>query len=565
MAAIIEKADIVVVGSGAAGMMAALRAADLGLSTVIIEKAHQYGGTTATSGGIFWTPCHGRDGLADTPELAMEYLRHVTAGQAREERLRAFVENAARMADFLERIGVPVSSLAGSPDYFPEAPGSLAGRSLRVGELDGSELGDEYLRMRAPNPLALLFDRYAMDARQAYAMSKRTPGWQWVAFRLVAKYWLDIPMRLKSRRDRRATRGDALIGHMRRELSRRGVPLLLNCGLRELVVEGGRVAGVVAEHNGSPRTIRASKGVVLAAGGFEHSQQRRDAHLPLRTETKWTTTPAGGNTGEALDVGEAVGAASEFLDCMWWQPVIRLPSRRHENIDIVYGLALDQRHPHSIIVNRNGERFASEGLSYDRFGLEMVADQQRTGANVPCFIVFDAQFRRKYPLGGLMPNFVTPDWRVPSSWWDNYLFRSESLRGLAGKIGIPADRLEATVSRFNGFAASGVDEDFGRGGTAYDRGWADPRVKPNGCLGPVGKPPFYAVRVDLGDLGAKGGLKCNAHAQVLDGEDKPIPGLYAAGNSAGSPFANAYPGAGGTIGPALTFGFVAAEHVASAR
>jgi 3-oxosteroid 1-dehydrogenase len=561
---LVEQADVVVIGSGAAGLMAALTASALGLEAVVLEKAHQYGGTTATSGGIFWTPCHGRDGLDDTPERALDYLRAVTAGEAREERLRAFVANAPRMADFLARLRLPVASLVGGSDYFPDAPGAARGRSLRLGELDGGALGDEYLRMRAPNPLALLFDRYAIDARQAAALVGRTPGWPWVALWLMARYWLDLGMRGKSRRDRRAVRGDALVGHLRRELARREVPLVLNCALRELVVEGGRVSGVLVEHNGSPRRIAAKRGVVLAAGGFEHDQRRRDAHLPVRTETRWTTTPEGGNTGDALAAAEAIGAAGEFLAHMWWQPAIRLPSRRHENLDIVYGLALDQRHPNSIIVNRNGERFASEGLPYDRFGIEMVRDQQRTGANVPCWIVFDAAFRESYALGGLMPNLVTPDRRIPPNWWDNYLFRAGSIGELAGKIGVPPDRLEATVRRFNGFCASGRDEDFGRGGNAYDQGWGDAHVKPNPCLGPVARPPFYAVRVDLGDLGCKGGLKCDGRARVLDQADRPIPGLYAAGNSAGSPFADAYPGAGATIGAALTFGFVAAEHIAGA-
>jgi 3-oxosteroid 1-dehydrogenase len=287
--------------------------------------------------------------------------------------------------------------------------------------------------------------------------------------------------------------------------------------------------------------------------------------LPVRTQTKWTVTPESGNTGDALAAGETIGAASEFLDHMWWQPVIQLPSRRHENINIVYGLAVDQRHPNSIIVNRNGERFASEGLSYDRFGNEMVRDQLQTGANVPSWIIFDATFREHYALGGLMPNLVMPDWRIPNTWWDNYLFRSFSISDLASKIGVPSERLIVTVNRFNCFCAQGVDQDFGRGGSAYDRAWGDRRVNPNGCLGPINKPPFYAVRVDLGDLGTKGGLKCNGNAQVLDTNDKPILGLYAAGNSAGSPFANAYPGAGGTIGAALTFGFVAANHIANDR
>jgi 3-oxosteroid 1-dehydrogenase len=561
----IQETDVLIVGSGGAGMMAALRAAQLGLDVVIIEKAHQYGGTTATSGGIFWTPCHARDALKDTPERALEYLQQVTAGQARDERLHSFIDNAPRMAEFLLELGLPVQSLVGSQDYFPDTPGNLPGRSLRLAEFDGSELGDEYLRMRAPNALALLFDRYTMNAKESAVLVNRSRGWLWVAIKLMARYWLDIGMRLKSRRDRRATRGDALIGYLRRELLKRKVPLLLNCALNNLIVEDGRAVAISADCNGTRCTIRARKGIVLTAGGFEHNQQRRDAHLPVRTQAKWTVTPEGGNSGDALTAGESIGAATEFLQHMWWQPVIQLPSHRHQNINIVYGLAVDQRHPNSIIVNRYGERFASEGLSYDRFGNEIVKDQLQQGDYAPCWMIFDATFRENYALGGLMPNIVMPDWRIPSNWWDNYVFRSSSLGELASKIGMSGERLDATIKRFNGFCVTGVDEDFGRGGNAYDRAWGDRRVKPNSCLAPINKPPFYAVRVDLGDLGTKGGLKCNGHAQVLDLHDKPIPGLYAAGNSAGSPFANAYPGAGGTIGVALTFGFVAANHIAKVQ
>jgi 3-oxosteroid 1-dehydrogenase len=561
----LEDADVLVVGSGAAGMMAALRASALGLKPIVIEKARQYGGTTATSGGIFWTPCHDRGGLADDPEIALEYLRTVTAGKAREERLRAFIEQAPQMAAFLAQAGIPNLPHPTS-DYFPDAPGSRAGRSLRVEAIDGlALLGDDYLRMRAPNSLALLFDRYSIDAREGQALVKRTRGWPFVAARLFARYWLDLPMRARSRRDRRAIRGDALVGRLYHSLQQRRVPVLLDCAMRELSVTDGRITGAVVEHLGGPRRVAARRGVVLAAGGFEHDQKRRKAHLPVYTEAAWTTTPPGGNAGDALGAGEAIGAGTEFLDRMWWQPVVRLPSRRVANLEVPYGLALDQRHPHSIIVNRNGVRFASEGLSYDRFGGAMVRDQLEHGANVPCWIVFDATFRRRYALGGLLPSLVMPDRRIPRDWWDAYLFRDTAIGGLAARIGLRPEQLESTVARFNAFCAEGVDHDFGRGSNAYDRAWGDPRVHPNPSLGPIAEPPFYAVRVDLGDLGCKGGLKCDGAARVLDTAGVPIPGLYAAGNSAGSPFADAYPGAGATIGAALTFGYIAANTIAEER
>lgn len=555
--------DVIVVGSGAAGMMAALRAKASGLDVIIVEKARQYGGTTATSGGIFWIPNHGVGGLQDSPDRAMEYLHYITSGEAPEARLRAFVDHGPRMVRFLDTLGIPVENLRATHDYYVEAPGNLPGRSLAVPEYDVAGLGDELLRMRAPNAMRMLFNRYLLDRPQAYKLSGRTRGWQWTAARMILKYWASLGRRLRSRRDYRATGGDALIGHFRRELIRCDIPLILDCALTRLLFEGGRVGGIVARDKGSPRTIRARKAVILAAGGYEQNQQLRDAHLPIGTDRRWSLAPDGANTGDALLAAQAIGASGAFLGYMWWMPVIRLPSQSYPNIEIAHSMAFEQRHPNSIMVNRQGDRFCNENISYDRFGLEMVRDQLRSDANVPCWMIFDATYRARYSCGGLMPTIVTPDWRVPPDWWDMYLFRGSTIAELASKIGLPTDRVIATIARFNGFAANGVDEDFGRGGNAFDLARADRRVRPNGCLGAIDKAPFYAVRIDLGDIGTKGGLKCNEHAQVLDAHDHPIAGLYAAGNCAASPFANVYPGAGGTIGPALTFGFIAAEHAAS--
>lgn len=561
---VIEEADVIVVGSGAAGMMAALRAKASGLDVAIIEKARQYGGTTATSGGLFWVPNHGLDGLQDSPRRAMEYLRHLTAGKVTEDRLRAYVDNAPRMVRFIVELGIRCETLRTSIDYYSEVPGSHAGRLVAVPEFDGAQLGDEFFRMRAPNPMRVLFNRYLIDRPQTYALSGQKPGWQWVAAKLVLKYWLDLAQRRKSRRDRRATGGDALIGQLRRALMSRGVPLILDCGLKELVRDGARVTGVVAEFQGASRTIRARKAVILTAGGFEQDQELREAHIPVPTDRRWSAAPEGGNTGDALRAAEKIGADSAFLGAMWWMPVLRLPSSVYPNIEIAHAMGFEQRYPNSIMVNRLGRRFCNENISYDRFGLEMIRDHQRTGANVPCWMIFDATYRERYSCGGLMPRLAMPDSRVPPGWWGAYLHKADTIGELAVKIGAPADQLVATVERFNGFAAQGADEDFHRGDNAFDQARADRRVKPNGCLGALDEAPYYAVRIDLGDIGSKGGLRCDENAQVLDTHGQPIAGLYAAGNCAASPFGDTYPGPGATIGAALTFGLIAAEHVAGA-
>lgn len=561
---IAETTDVIIVGSGAAGMMAALRAKTAGLNAVVIEKARQYGGTTATSGGLFWVPNHGLNGLQDSPEQAMLYLRQLTGGEVTEQRLQAYVDNAPRMLNFIIGLGIRCETLRTTIDYYSEVPGSHAGRLVALPEFDGGELGNDFFSMRAPNPMRVLFNRYLIDRPQSYALSGQKPGWQWVAAKLVLKYWLDLGQRRKSRRDRRATGGDALIGRLRQQLIKHDIPLLLDCALKELVYENGRVTGIVAEHQGSRRIMSARHGVILTAGGIEQSQTLRDAHTPVPTDIKWSAAPEGANAGDALRAAQKIGATSAFLGKMWWMPVLRLPSPVYPNIEIAHAMGFEQRYPNSIMVNRLGDRFCNENISYDRFGLEMIRDQQRTGANVPCWMIFDATYRERYSCGGLMPNMAMPDRRVPPGWWDRYLFKADSIAVLGAKIGVPAERLAATVARFNDFAARGKDEDFQRGDNAFDQGRADRRVKPNGCLGALDEAPYYAVRIDLGDIGSKGGLQCNENAQVLDGGGVPISGLYAAGNCAASPFADTYPGPGATIGAALTFGFVASTHLAAA-
>ena len=240
---------------------------------------------------------------------------------------------------------------------------------------------------------------------------------------------------------------------------------------------------------------------------------------------------------------------------------MQLPSGTSKDLTVTHQMFFDHRHPHSVVVNRLGKRFVNESCTYDDFGKAMIADQQETGTNLPCWIVFDATYRHRYTCGGIMPGMVVPDRKVPKHWWDTYLYRAPSIAELAEKIRVPALSLESTVARMNGFAASGTDEEFGRGNGQYDRFFGDQRTSPNPCLGAIDNPPYYAVRIDLGDLGTKGGLKVDANSQVLDTGDKPIGGLYAAGNCAASPFANCYPGSGGTIGPAMTFALVAADHI----
>jgi 3-oxosteroid 1-dehydrogenase len=549
---------VIVVGSGGAGLLAALRATDRGLSTIVVEKCHRYGGTSATSGGGLWIPNHGLQGHEDSDEQAMTYLAAVTQG-ADPVRLRAYVENGRQMVSYLAELGIRFEVIHDLPDYFSNAPGAVAGRALFPAEVDAGSLGDDYLAMRELPYAFKLANRHSLNLAQSFALAARPFGWQWVAAKMVMKYWLDIPWRLKTRRDRRATMGVALIAGLRRKLNERGVPVLLNRGLEQLDVAGGRVVGVRCA---SGLRLRANHAVLLAAGGFEQSQAMRDRCMLVSTDAKWSLTPPGANTGDAIRAGEAIGAATEFMECAWWAPSMQLPAREVPNMDVTHPMFFDHRHPHSVCVNRSGLRFVNESCSYDCFGIAMIEDHRKTGANLPCWMVFDAAYRARYTCGGIMPASVMPDRKIPPDWWDNYLYRADTIGELADKLDIDGARLAGVIADMNGYAATGVDLQFGRGQAAYDRYFGDARVRPNPCLGPINEPPYYAVRVDLGDLGTKGGLKADHHARVLDRQGEPIPGLYAAGNSSGSVFGDCYPGAGGTLGPALTFAYIAANDIA---
>ena len=557
--------DVIVVGSGGGGLLAALRAADHGLSVAVFEKTAFYGGTTATSGGAIWVPCHGLDGHQDSREAAQTYLRHTTAGEAHHDRIEAYLDHAPALIAYLKQSGIVCDMLAGYPDYYTEAPGALAGRALVPREIDGKELGEDYELLRPPFGAFMLLDRYCLDLEQAFALSARLPGWRQVAARMMLKYWLDVPWRMKTRRDRRATMGNALIGALRRELKHRGVPVVLNAPLSRILAEDGRVTGIEVTGNGASGRFDVTKGVVLAAGGFEQSQQLRDANLPVASECSWSLTPPGANCGDALTAAREIGAASEFMQYCWWAPSTRLPSLSDPAVLETHQMFFDHRHPHSLVVNGRGERFVNESCSYDDFGKAMIADQQKTGANLPCWMVFDATYRGKYGCGGIMPGSVMPDSKIPQSWWQGYFFRAATLAELADKIGVPAGALASSVADINRFAAAGKDDSFARGDSAYDRFFGDQSVQPNPSMGPVDKPPFYAIRIELGDLGTKGGIRADANAQVVDTRGRPIGGLYAVGNCAASPFANCYPGSGGTIGPAMTFAMIAADHLALQR
>jgi len=557
-----EICDVIVVGSGAAGATAALRSAQLGLSVLIVEKAHKYGGTSATSGGVLWIPNHGLSANGDSREQALDYLNRVVSRPIQQDRLEAFVDQAPEMVRFIKSLDIDVQA-AQWPDYYPDVPGARSDRSLVCSTFDGRDLGDNFTLMREQYTRFKLLRRYSMDLPEFFSLSARAPGWRRVLLKILWRYWTDFGTRRLTRRDRRLTSGAALMARIYRKLFDREIEVRLETSLTELLVTGGAITGVRVSNLGRIYEISARHGVVLAAGGFEWNQALRDRYLQVPGLTRYSSSPEDANCGEALMAGTRVGAATEHTEAGWWIPTMHMPAPLASNFEEIHQAAFDVGRPHSVCVNRNGVRFVDEASGYDDFGKGMVSDQLKTASNCPCWLVFDANFRAKFTAGGFMPTAIMPDRSIPVDWWDHYIYKADSIESLAQKIHVPVDALTRTISNLNQYARAGADPEFGRGGNAYDRFFGDPTSKPNPSLGPLERPPFYAVQINLGDLGTKGGLKTDARARVVRPDGSPIPNLYAAGNATGSPFGNCYPGAGGTIGPAMTFGYVAANEIAA--
>lgn len=557
--------DLIVVGSGAGAMTAAVVAADQGLSVLVVEKSAQYGGTSALSGGGIWIPNNHyfkAIGGNDSEELAWTYLKAAVGDRVDEQRLRTYLDKAPEMIRWLEKHSRVRYAVADKyPDYYQHLPGALpGGRSLDPELFDLSQLGDELPNLREASPGNLLMGRISWTARDAHKAMAKTRGWRLMVLWMMLRYKLDFGWRKKtnSKRDRRAALGSSLVASLRASLLDRKVPLWLNTDFRELVEEDGRVCGVVVERDGQLQRLQARKGVILGAGGFEQNQALREKYLPQPTKVAWSATPAGGNTGAALEAAQQLGAATDLMDWGWWAPSLLVPGE-----DRARGVFAERAFPGAIVVNHQGKRFVNEAIAYLEFVDAMYRDQAETGGkSIPSWAIFDSKFRFNYAMGPLMPAQIMPDSRLRKNWLNNVYYKADSLDELAGQIGVDAAGLKATVQRVNGFARSGKDEDFDRGGNVFDRYYGDSNVSPNPCLAPLEKGPFYAMPMYAGDIGTKGGLLTNAQAQVLRESGEPIAGLYAIGNTSSSVMGTTYPGAGGTLGPAMTFGYVAALHIA---
>ncbi|MFE7718638.1 3-oxosteroid 1-dehydrogenase [Nocardia rhizosphaerihabitans] len=549
--------DVVVVGSGAAGMTAALAAAHNGLSVVLLEKAAHYGGSTARSGGGVWIPGNKAlkaSGRPDDREDARTYLHSIIGDVVPAEKIDTYLDRGAEAFDFvLDHTPLKMKWVPGYSDYYPEAPGGLGqGRSCEPTPFNGKVLGAELANLEPPYAKAPLNVVVMQADFVRLNLIKRHPKGMMRALRVGARTYL-----AKFTGKHLLGMGQAIIAAMRKGLLDAGVPVLLNTPLTELVVTDGRVTGVKATVDGESVTFTARYGVVLGSGGFEHNADMRAKYQRQPITTEWTTGAAA-NTGDGIVAGMAVGATVGFMEDAWWGPTIFKGGKPW--------FALAERNlPGTIMVNDRGERFGNESAPYVEAVHTMYGGEYGQGAgpgeNIPAWLVFDQRYRNRYIFAGLQPGQ-----RFPSRWLENdYIVKADTIEELAERIGVPAESLSATVTRFNGFAAAGKDEDFGRGNSHYDRYYGDPTVKPNPCLAEISQGPFYAAKMVPGDLGTKGGLVTDTAGRVLREDDSVIEGLYAAGNSSAPVMGHTYAGPGATIGPAITFAYLAVLDIVAAK
>lgn len=556
-----HQVDVLVVGSGAGALFTAVRAADEGLRVLVVEKTALVGGTSAISGGGLWIPANDdmpRAGLRDSIEAAFGYVKACARGLASDDRILAYVEGARHMARYLGQIGVPYRCVPKYADYYPTMPGAMAGgRTMDPLDVDARRLGlDGLALLRPTNPGQLILGRLQINAFEAQSMLARELKSRFVLLKLMARYFLDYPWRLHTRRDRRLTGGQALVGGLLAALRAREVPLWRDAPLQSLLTEGGRVTGAVVLHEGRPQQVRAARAVVLAAGGFERNQAMREEHLPQPTDQAWTATPPGANTGDAHRAGVAAGGTLHLMAHTWGAPTLEVP--REEKFRAVF---VERSLPGCMVVNRLGRRFVNESCPYPEFQQAMYASHARGEGAVPAWIVFDADFRARYPMGPIMPGSAVPDGKLRKSWLNTVYWKDDTLEGLARQIGVDPTGLVESARRMSDHARSGVDAEFGRGANVFDRYYGDAHVKPNPNLAPIAKGPFYAMKLHPGDIGTKGGLLTDRDARVLDAAGRPVEGLYAIGNTAASVMGPSYPGAGSTLGPAMTFGWRAVAHM----
>ncbi|MEU9364424.1 3-oxosteroid 1-dehydrogenase [Streptomyces avermitilis] len=543
--------DVVVIGSGAAGMTAALTAARQGLSCVVVEKAATFGGSAARSGAGIWIPNNPvilAAGVPDTPAKASAYLAAVVGPDVSVDRQRAFLGHGPAMISFvMANSPLRFRWMEGYSDYYPELSGGLPnGRSIEPDQLDGNILGAELAHLN-PSYMAVPAGMVVFSA-----------DYKWLTLSAVSAKGLAVAAECLARGTKAAllgqkplTMGQSLAAGLRAGLLAAQVPVWLNTPLTDLYRENGAVTGAVVAKGGSAGLVRARHGVVVGSGGFEHNAAMRDQYQCRPIGTEWTVG-AKENTGDGIRAGERAGAALDLMDDAWWGPAIPLPEQP-------YFCLAERTLPGGLLVNAAGARFVNEAAPYSDV-VHTMYERNPTAPDIPAWLIVDQNYRNRYLFKDVAPTLA-----FPGSWYDSgAAHKAWTLDALAGQIGMPAAALRATVNRFNSLALSGDDTDFRRGDSTYDHYYTDPVIVPNSCLAPLWLAPYYAFKIVPGDLGTKGGMRTDARARVLRADGSVIPGLYAAGNASAAVMGHSYAGAGSTIGPAMTFGYIAALDIAAA-
>jgi 3-oxosteroid 1-dehydrogenase len=541
MRAMIET-DVIVLGTGAAGMAAALAAYETGAEVLLVERFDRIGGTSAISGGVIWVadnPQMRAAGMADSREDALAYFRSLDHGDLVDETLEAFVDAGPEALAFLEGIdALKVAVLPGYPDYYLDRPGAKP-QGSRALDHDLFSLGDlgewaaKIYAIEEPKPLML--------RETPLGGATTMPPPEVLGERMAAQ---------------QCGFGQAMVARLLKACLVRGIEPLLGVTTRRLLRDGERITGIEAEQEGQPVTLKARRGVVIATGGFEWDTEQRQTFLrgPV-------TAPASPPTarGEGLKLALQAGAKLGNMTSAWWAPTLVTPDAPWASGEQRAQIILIERTvPHSIMVNRSAKRFCNEAANYSALGgvFHQFDPANYDYLNLPAYLIFDAQYAARYPLGTRQPGQPIPNW----------VMRADTIEGLAGQIGIDPAALTATVARFNTHADEGHDPDFGRGTSAYDHFYGD-RIRSGTAvtLGAIREAPFYAVQIHSGLLGTNGGPRTDGQARILGHDGAPIPGLLGAGNAIACPTGGIYAGAGGTLGPALTFGYLAGRAAAAAN
>jgi succinate dehydrogenase/fumarate reductase flavoprotein subunit len=548
--------DVIVAGSGASGLTAALVAARRGLSVALLEKARHIGGTSALSGGGLWIPCNHHmpeAGRLDDREAAERYLGHVLGQDANTPQIAAFLESAPDMVRYLEEIGAASFVPTRLPDYQSELPGAAKGRSLLTAEYDGRRLGAWLRALKSPLPALCLFGSMQIDqmhtGRYTNALKK------WSDFHFVAgRMACFIKDRLLWGKGTKLANGNALVGRLLHAALDEGVCIFRETGVSQLLVDDAGVSGVVASRQDRLVPFHARQAVVLATGGFGANEEMVSKYVPMPHAHR--AISAEGCQGDGVDLGLRAGGrmAAPNRSNGIWAPVSTLERPGKGKARMYPHFGIDRAKPGSIIIGSDGCRFANEAAPYQQF-----VEAMHDSGNEVAWLIGDRSFLRTYGMGMAFPAPMP----VGRYLRNGYLIKASTLSELASKLNVDRDSLQKTVAEFNAFASDGSDPFFRRGESAHDRSLGDRQVRPNPNLGPIGPGPYYALELRPGSVSMILGLETNTNSQLLDHAGSPIRGLYVIGLDHNSPFRGSYPGAGSGLGPAMTFAYRAALHIAA--